>query len=122
MNTHNYVEIYRSLGDISRLRIISLLLKAKNEMCCCDFAEVLKTPTYNICKHMKILRKEGLIIERKEGRRIFYSVARNKDNFIASLFKSIGNIDDSTLKNDVKKLATAQKQKCDGVCESKNSH
>jgi DNA-binding transcriptional ArsR family regulator len=63
-------EIFKAMGQPIRLRILELL--HTNEMQAGQIATQLGTGAPNVSKHLSQLRKQGLVVERKEGSKIFY--------------------------------------------------
>ena len=72
--------IFRALGDLSRLRLLSLL--AKREMCVTELTEILQDNLPAISQRLKLLRAERIVATRRQGKHIFYRLA---DNHIAHL-------------------------------------
>ncbi len=65
--------IFRGLSDRTRLRIVSLLLDG--ELCVCDIQFVLGSPQPNVSRHLAYLKHSGLVLDRREGQRMFYRLA-----------------------------------------------
>jgi ArsR family transcriptional regulator, lead/cadmium/zinc/bismuth-responsive transcriptional repressor len=74
-------ELFRALGDTSRVRIISVL--AEGEMNVGSLAEAIGISESAISHHMRGLRQMRLVRARKEGRQVFYSL---DDDHILDLF------------------------------------
>lgn len=70
------VEEFKTLGDKTRLRILGLL--RKRELCVCDLQEVLAISQPGVSQHMRRLRLNGLVKERREGQWTYYSL--NEEN------------------------------------------
>jgi len=68
------LEILKILSDETRLKIVSLL--AENELCVCELMEALRMSQSRISNHLRILRNTGIIEAKREGKWIFYSLAR----------------------------------------------
>jgi ArsR family transcriptional regulator len=83
----NEVEIYKSIGEETRLRIMRLLVKAGTELCACEIIDVLEKPQYTISKNLGILVNAGLISESRDGRMMFYKLAENEFN--KTIFENI---------------------------------
>ncbi len=66
-------EFFYLLSDETRLRCL-LLLEAKGELCVCDFTDVLKMIQPKISRHLAILRKYNIVVDRREGIWIYYSI------------------------------------------------
>ena len=72
--------IFRALGDLSRLRLLSLL--AKQEMCVTELTECLQDNLPAISQRLKLLRAERIVATRRQGKHIFYRLA---DSHVAHL-------------------------------------
>jgi ArsR family transcriptional regulator len=72
--------IFRALGDLSRLRLLSLL--SRREMCVTELTEILHDNLPAISQRLKLLRAERIVATRRQGKHIFYRLA---DNHIAHL-------------------------------------
>lgn len=66
-------QLLRGLADVNRLRIINLLLH-RNELCVCDIERVLDMSQTKVSRHLTILRNSGLVLARREGRWMYYSL------------------------------------------------
>ena len=75
-------ELFRALGDTSRVRIISVL--AESEMNVSALAEAVGISESAISHHMRGLRQMRLVRARKAGRQVFY---RLDDDHILDLFE-----------------------------------
>lgn len=65
-----------ALSDTSRLRIISAL--NGGELCVCQITELLGLAPSTVSKHLSLLRGNGLISSRKDGRWMYYRLAGRK--------------------------------------------
>ncbi len=63
---------FKALADINRLRIMNLLLHG--ELCVCDIQRVLDSPQPNVSRHLAYLRNSGLVLDRRDGLRMFYRI------------------------------------------------
>jgi DNA-binding transcriptional ArsR family regulator len=75
-------ELFSSLSDASRVRIISALLET--EMSVGVLAEKLRMSESAVSHQLRGLRDMRLIRRRKEGRQVFYSLT---DNHVEQLFR-----------------------------------
>lgn len=64
--------IFKVLGDPTRTKVISALLK--EELCVCDLAALIGISQSAISHQLRILRDMNLVKYRKEGRIAFYSL------------------------------------------------
>ena len=65
--------VFHSLGNGTRLRIMMLL--SKGEMSVNAICKKLKLPQSSTSFHLKILREGGLVVNRRDRKQIFYSLA-----------------------------------------------
>ncbi|ABB14841.1 ArsR/SmtB family transcription factor [Carboxydothermus hydrogenoformans] len=65
-------EVYKSLGDGTRLKIL-LALKEK-ESCVCDLAAALSMSQSAISHQLRVLRNVRLVKYRREGKMVYYSL------------------------------------------------
>lgn len=99
-----FINIFKSLSDRTRLRIIHLLLRAKKELCICEIMDSLQMAQYNVSKHMKELKVAGFVRERKEGRFVFYYLVQQKDEFYKYIIRTINSIPEEYFSQDNKLL------------------
>lgn len=64
-------EMFRLLGDPTRVRILFALLEA-GELCVCDIAAVVDTTETKVSQAMRLLRSAGVVRNRRAGRNVFY--------------------------------------------------
>ncbi len=114
MNT--YTNLFKALSDETRLRILHILLVAEKELCACEFTDVLEVTTYNISKHIKILKNANLIAERKESRWVYYRIKTNKTVFHTYIRKAIMEMKNTQLKKDIKELNKRLKLRINDTC------
>jgi len=69
-------DLFKGLGDPTRLRIVVLLLE--RELCVCDILAVLRLPQSTVSRHMARLRRAGLVMDRREGKWIHYRLQEGK--------------------------------------------
>lgn len=67
-------KLFKGLADQTRLRILNLLIHG--ELCVCDIQYVLGSSQPNVSRHLMYLKNSGLVLDRREGARIFYRVAQ----------------------------------------------
>jgi DNA-binding transcriptional ArsR family regulator len=67
-------ELFRLLGDPTRLVILHALLEA-GELCVCDLADVAGVAENVVSQAMRLLRAADVVRKRRDGRRIYYRLA-----------------------------------------------
>jgi len=100
-------QYFKALGDTSRLRILNLLLHG--ELCVCDIQYVLEATQPNVSRHLSYLKNSGLVLDRRDGYRIFYRLADPKQGMKKRLFEFLQNTykKEEQLQADKKRLREA---------------
>lgn len=88
MHDMNYVQIFKALGDQTRLEIILMLSRAE-KMCACKILEKFEITQPTLSHHMKILSECGLVNTQKVGKWSHYSLNRE---LISDFRQFINNI------------------------------
>jgi ArsR family transcriptional regulator len=63
-------EVFKALGNPVRLGIVELL--QERELCVCEIVDHVGTDISNVSKHLSLLKKQGIVADRREGLKIFY--------------------------------------------------
>lgn len=66
-------EVFKALGDPTRLRIVRMLAR-NGETCVCTIVEKLEMNQPTVSFHMAKLKQAGLLNSRKEGQWVHYSL------------------------------------------------
>lgn len=70
------VEIFKALGDPTRLKILEFI--KGGERCICEIIPFTGKSQPNVSQHLKVMKYAGIINERKDGTRIMIKPI-NKD-------------------------------------------
>jgi len=65
-------QIFGSLGDVSRLKILRALLDAKEPLCQGSLVELTGLSQANASKHLALLVRVGLVIREPQGNLVFF--------------------------------------------------
>jgi DNA-binding transcriptional ArsR family regulator len=65
-------EVFKALGDPTRIKIISLLLE--NEVCVHDLEAITGASQSAVSHQLRVLRQLKLVRFRKEGRHVYYAL------------------------------------------------
>ncbi|APG25177.1 MAG: metalloregulator ArsR/SmtB family transcription factor [Syntrophotalea acetylenica] len=65
--------LFKALAHDTRLRILNLLLDG--EVCVCHIMEILQLPQSTASRHLGILKNAGLVMDRRSGTWVHYSLA-----------------------------------------------
>jgi ArsR family transcriptional regulator len=63
-------DVFKAMGHPIRLGIIEML--AHEEKCVCEIVEYVGTDMSNVSKHLSLLKRHGLVADRKEGLKVYY--------------------------------------------------
>lgn len=66
-------QLYKTFSDDTRLKMLWLLLN-QEELCVCDFMEVLALPQSTASRHLRNLLVAGLVADRRAGLWVYYSL------------------------------------------------
>ncbi len=78
-------ECLRTIAHPCRLRIIELLLRKERPVG--ELAEACAIPSHMASEHLRLLKDRGLLKNRREGRKVFYSVA---EPMLANIIDCVG--------------------------------
>src|SRR5947209_6610685 len=79
-------ELFRSLADPTRLRLINLM--ADQEICVCYFIDVTGAPQPKISRHLAYLRRAGIVGARREGKWMHYRLIVPSESHAAAILKT----------------------------------
>ncbi len=79
---YNLAETFRVLGDLTRVRILMVLVG--DELCVRDIASGLELTDSAVSHQLRILRNSRLVKFRKDGRNVLYSIS---DDHVATIFR-----------------------------------
>ena len=77
-------------GNEVRLKIL-FLLEEEGELCPCDLADILGMSVPAVSQHLRKLKDGGVVVTRRDGQTIFYSLKSENLNLLKPLFKHIVN-------------------------------
>lgn len=100
-----------ALGDVTRLRILALLLAG--EVCVCHIHESLKLSQPKVSRHLAYLRRAGLVDTRRDGLWVYYRLAETADPILSTIRQAVthvlGHLE--TVQRDARRL-----EKATGCC------
>lgn len=104
---------FKGLADINRLRIMNLLVRG--ELCGCDIQYVLEASQPNVSRHLQYLKNAGLVLDRRDGYRVYYRLAEPYSGVRKALFEflQLAFKGDEPFRSDAKRLKEAVSQ---GAC------
>jgi DNA-binding transcriptional ArsR family regulator len=110
--------VLKALADENRVR--ALIALGPRELCVCQIVELLGLAPSTVSKHMAILKQARLVDSRKQGRWMFYRLAKREASVearkIAALVAQL-LADDSTTREDAKRLNQILKFDPEVLCD-----
>ena len=79
--------IFKAFCDENRIRILKML--KSGEKCACKMLDELNVTQPTLSHHMKILCDSGIVVGRKEGKWMHYSVSAEGAKAAADLLKEL---------------------------------
>jgi len=95
-------ELFHALSDETRLEIVQRL--RSGERCVCDLTDLLEAAQSRLSFHLKVLKDAGLVVDRRDGRWVHYSLNREAFSEVQELL------------GDMKPSARRLVGKDDGCC------
>jgi|SRR5512135_3454711 ArsR family transcriptional regulator len=98
---------FKGVADRTRLRILNLLMHG--QLCVCDIQSVLASSQPNVSRHLTYLKNSGLVLDRRDGARMYYRLAQAKEGFNKLLFAFLRDVfrDCEALAEDSRRLKKA---------------
>jgi ArsR family transcriptional regulator len=87
-NYEEYALLMKALADETRVKIFDML--SEGDLCACKILEDFNITQPTLSYHMKILCDSGLVIGRRDGVWIKYSINKDSVNLLIKLFDSVG--------------------------------
>jgi ArsR family transcriptional regulator len=66
-------QFFRILGDLTRLRVLTLLSR-EGELCVCELTHALGEIQPKISRHLALLRESRVVLDRRQGQWIYYRI------------------------------------------------
>lgn len=85
--------IFKAFCDENRIRIIKLL--RSGEKCACKILEEIHVTQPTLSHHMKILCDSGIVVGRKEGKWMHYSISAEGTEYAIKCLKDITKVNSS---------------------------
>ena len=73
----NIPAVFRSLADLTRLRLLNLL--SGGEVCVCYLVDTLEEPQPKVSQHLAYLRRVEIVESRRDGKWMHYKLTEPKD-------------------------------------------
>lgn len=111
-----FVEQLKSLGDDTRLKMMRLMMEAKQNLCVCEIMDAIEDSHSNISRHLKILRAAGLVREKKEGKWAYFTLADPDSPFHRNLLQAVRNMPSENFASEIERLKLRLSLREGGKC------
>lgn len=78
-------ELFKSLADPARVRIVNLIARAKDPVCACDLNEPLGLAQPTVSHHLKRLVEVGLLKREQRGKWAYFSLRPDATRKLATV-------------------------------------
>lgn len=106
-------ELFKALSEMSRLRILSLLLEY--EMCVCEIECVLNLTQSNASRHLTTLRKSGILESYKNAQWTYYRISDEFKKSAPYLWDYL-NTELRNLKSYTNDIASYEQCRVNNIC------
>jgi ArsR family transcriptional regulator len=110
--------LLKSLSDQTRLRSLMLLMQ-EGELCVCELTHALDLIQPKISRHLASLRELQVVIDRRAGQWIYYSINPDLPEWAKELLQATlkGSLNEKLYKADLKKLKSMSNRPENRICE-----
>lgn len=81
-------ELFKALGDETRLRIMAILLDG-NEYCVCDLMEALGMPQSTVSRHLAYLKNSGWVKSRRQKKWMYYRLNTENSHLMKDIIVAL---------------------------------
>lgn len=99
INARKTANIFKAFCDENRIKILRIL--CTGEQCACKLLAALKVTQPTLSHHMKILVDSGVVVGRKEGTWMYYSISKEGITLVHQMLCEITNISYETKENQL---------------------
>lgn len=87
-DTRHLADVFRALSEETRVQMIALLLEGQ-ELCVCDFVNVLGITESKASRHLRYLDNGGLLEDRRDGVWVRYRIRSDADEATQVVLRAI---------------------------------
>ncbi|AGB83097.1 putative transcriptional regulator [Serratia sp. FGI94] len=105
------LQLFKNLSDETRLMLV-LLLRQSEELCVCELAATLTLSQPKISRHLAMLRASGLLLDRREGKWIYYRLSPHMPAWAAGIIEQAYLSQQAALSRLVKRTGDGGPARC----------
>ena len=98
MDNKKIAAMFKAFSDENRLQILQLL--QDGERCACKLLEEMQITQPTLSHHMKILCDARIVVGRKEGKWMHYSISKEGLEIVKNYLEMLTNNEEMEEKND----------------------
>jgi ArsR family transcriptional regulator, arsenate/arsenite/antimonite-responsive transcriptional repressor len=99
----NPVQLFKSLSDETRLRIVMLVV-SEDELCVCELSTAIGDIQPKISRHLAQLRECGLLLDRRQGQWVFYRINPKLPEWASEILQSVISGSGPLIRKDIQRL------------------
>jgi DNA-binding transcriptional ArsR family regulator len=80
----------QALADPTRL-LLAAALAETDELCVCDLAWIVERAQNLVSHHVRVLRREGLVRSRRDGKMVMYALTGAGRALLAAVLQPVGS-------------------------------
>lgn len=109
------VAFYKALAEELRLKSL-LLIEIKGELCVCELMEALQQPQPKISRHLALLRKAGLLLDRRQGQWVYYRLSPELEGWKRQILSETAKNSTAFINEALQRLASCEPVKGQAAC------
>ncbi len=112
-------QFFKNLSDETRLNI-ALLIFAEQELCVCELTNSLNLSQPKISRHIAQLRDTGLLVQRRQGKWIYYRLSDSLPSWQVSTIEGVYKESQQTLlplQERLKAMGEASSERIEKCCQ-----
>lgn len=111
-----YAQVFKVLGDETRLRILNLFLQSGERICVCELVDALLLPQYSVSRSLSMMKQAELLVSSQKGTWVSYETNPNAAPCMKDLFRIIKNHFQDRYPEDLQRLRERLSLRENGVC------
>lgn len=96
--------VFKCLGDDTRLRILLLIVR-EQELCVCELMWALAEIQPKISRHLALLRRAGLLLDRRQGQWVYYRLRPDLPDWVREVLQATASANQAWLDAEIRRLA-----------------
>jgi ArsR family transcriptional regulator, arsenate/arsenite/antimonite-responsive transcriptional repressor / arsenate reductase (thioredoxin) len=98
------IQLFKSMSDELRLQCL-MLVQYEGELCVCELMAALEDEQPKVSRHLALLRKSGLLVDRKLGQWVFYRINPDLPTWAKAILSETTDANIYIIKDAISRLA-----------------